>query len=214
MKILIVDDHQIIREGLHTLIDRQPDMEVVAEASDGREAINFVRQHEPQVVVMDISMADMNGIEATREIRTLFPEVKVIGLSMHTNKRFVAEMLKAGATGYLLKDCAFEELTTAIRSVQEGKMYLSPEIASGVIKDLLFQPTGENKSVFGILSPREREVLQLLAEGHSTKEIALRQHVSAKTVETQRQRIMDKLNIRSIAELTKYAIREGLTPLE
>lgn len=159
-------------------------------------------------------MASLNGIEATRQIVTGAPEVKVIALSVHSDRRFITEMLKAGASGYVIKDCSFEELVQAIRAVMANRIYLSPGIADKVIKDYVRFLPHTDFSVFSILTEREREVLQLIAEGKNTKEIASSLHVSVKTVETHRKRIMDKLDIHSIAELTKYAIREGLTSIE
>lgn len=214
IKILIADDHKIIREGLRALIERQPGMEVIGEVGNGRKAVQLVRELLPDVIIMDIAMPDLNGIEATRQIVTKTPSVRVIALSMHSDKRFVVEMLKAGASGYLLKDCAFEELVYAIRAVTANKNYLSPKIADKVIKDYIRLFPTEDLSVFSALSPRQRQVLQLLSEGKGTSQIALDLQISVKTVETHRQQIMDKLNIHSIAELTKYAIREGLTSLQ
>lgn len=203
-----------MREGLRTLIEKQPDMKVVAEAENGRMAVQLVQELLPEVVVMDIGMPDLNGIEATRQILADNPEVKVIALSMHSAKRFVAEMLKAGSSGYLLKDCAFEELTLAIRTVIANKVYVSAGITDMMIKDYVHNLSKTEFSVTSILTPREREVLQLLAEGKTTKQIALSLNVSVKTIETYRQQLMHKLNLHSVAELTKYAIREGITSLE
>jgi DNA-binding NarL/FixJ family response regulator len=213
IKIILVDDHKIVRDGLRALLERHSNMEVVAEASDGRTAIKQVRELNPDVVVMDITMPDLNGIEATRQIVNEFSDVKVVALSVHSDKRFVTGMLKAGASGYLLKDCAFEELADAIRSVSENHTFLSPEISDIVIKDYVHQ-SSTGRITTSSLTAREREVLQLMAEGNDTKTIASNLHVSVKTVETHRQHIMGKLNTHSIAELTKYAIREGLTSLE
>jgi len=213
LRILLVDDHQIVRQGLRTLLEKEPDMEVVAEAEDGRAAVRLAREVSPQVVIMDVAMPDLNGIEATRQIVAESPGIKVIALSMHADRRFVANMLKAGASGYLLKDAAFEELAQAIRTVAANRTYLSPEVSDIVVKDYLKGPQ-EEASAFSLLTAREREVLQLLAEGKSTREIADCLHVSVKTVETHRQQIMSKLDIRSVAELTKYAIREGLSSLD
>ena len=160
---------------------------------------------------MDIGMPDLNGIDATRQIIKDYPKVKIIGLSMHSGKKFISEMLKAGASGYLLKDCAFEELITAIKTVLEGKTYLSPSITDVIVENYV-RPSGqEEHSAFSMLSQREREVLQLLAEGKTTKQIGMALHISSKTVEGHRLRIMSKLNIDNVASLTKYAIREGLT---
>jgi DNA-binding NarL/FixJ family response regulator len=197
------------------LLEKEPDMAVVAEADDGRATVRLVREKSPEVVIMDVAMPDLNGIEATRQIVAEFPKIKVIALSMYADQRFVLNMLKAGASGYLLKDCAFEELIRAIRLVMAHKTYLSPGVTDIVVKD--YTAGGNNSSqpsVFSVLSPREREVLQLMAEGRTTSQIAGLLHVSVKTVETHRQQIMHKLKIHSVAELTKYAIREGLTSLE
>jgi DNA-binding NarL/FixJ family response regulator len=190
------------------------DMEVVGEADNGRDTLRLVQQLSPLVVVMDISMPDLNGIEATRQIMAESPGVKVVALSMHSDSFFVLNMLKAGACGYLLKDCAVEELVKAIRTVVANKTYLSPGISDIVIKDLVNGYSMIEGSAFSILTNREREVLQLMAEGKSTNSIAERLCVSSKTVETHRKQIMTKLDIHSVAELTKYAVRQGLTSLE
>ncbi len=213
-RVLIADDHGIVREGLRTLIERESDMEVVAEAEDGAEAVRVALEVAPNVVIMDIAMPELNGMEATRRIVAEAPGVKVLALSMHSDKRFVAEILKAGASGYLLKDCAFEELARAIRAVVAGQTYLSPAIAGIVAEGYVRRLSASDSSAFSVLTPREREVLQLMAEGWPTKRIASRLHVSVKTVETHRRQIMQKLDIHSVAELTKYAVREGLTSLE
>ncbi len=190
-------------------------MQVVGEAKDGRQTLSMVRELIPHVVVMDVKMPDLDGIEATRQIHFELPQVKVIALSMYSDRRSVTNMLKAGAKGYLLKDCAFEELAQTIRLIMSNRIYLSPGVADVVVKDYVGgTPHSPNVSVFFVLKTREREVLQLLAEGKRTAQIAELLHISIKTVETHRQHIMQKLNIRSVAELTKYAIREGLTPLE
>jgi DNA-binding NarL/FixJ family response regulator len=214
IKILLADDHKIIREGIRSLLEKQPGMKVVAEADNGLTALQLVQEIVPDMVIMDIGMPDLNGIEATRQIVARTPGVKVVALSMHLNKRFVVEMLKAGASGYLLKDCAFDELVQAIRAVVAHKTYLSPKIADAMVKDYIRLFPNIDFSVFSILTPREREVLQLLAEGKSTKQIASSLQLSIKTIETYRQQIMEKLDIHSVAELTKYAISEGLTSLE
>lgn len=214
VKILLADDHKIIRDGLRSLINNQSGMEVVAEADNGRNAVKLTRKLKPDLIIMDISMPDLNGIEATRQIIAESHGIKIIALSMHVDKRFVVEMFNAGVSGYLLKDCAFEELSGAIRAVTSNQTYLSPKLTGEVIKDYVHQYTTKNAPTASNLSPREREVLQLIAEGRNTKEIASRLNVSVKTVETHRRKIMERLDVRSIAELTKYAIREGLTSLE
>ncbi|MFZ3137566.1 MAG: response regulator transcription factor [Thermodesulfovibrionales bacterium] len=214
IRILLADDHKIVRDGLRALLAKQSNMEVIAEAEEGRTAVELAKKLSPDVVIMDIAMHDINGIEATRKIIKKVPGVKVIALSMHSDRRFVGEMLKAGASGYLLKDCAFEELINAIRAVVANRNYLSQTISNNIIKDYAHILSKDNLSVYSILTPREREVLQSLAEGKSTKETAFMLQIGVRTVETFRQMIMNKLDIHSIAELTRYAIREGLTTLE
>jgi len=214
VKIVLADDHSIVRQGLRALIEKQSDMRVIGEASNGRETVAMAGELLPDVILMDVSMPDMNGIEATRRIRTAFPEIKVLALSMHSDRRFAIEMLRAGAYGYLLKDSAFEEMAHAIRAVMSGHTYLCHKIADIVIRDYMDITTKGEVSVFSALTVREREVLQLIAEGKSTKEIASILGVSVKTIETHRQQMMEKLDIHSVAELTKYAIREGLTSIE
>jgi DNA-binding NarL/FixJ family response regulator len=214
VRILIADDHKILREGLKSLLEKQPEFAVVAEAQDGLSAISAARKHKPDIAILDIGMPDLNGIEVTRRIRSELAETRVIALSMHADRRFVMGVLEAGANGYLLKDSAFTELITAVTAVAKGKMYLSPSIAETVVKNSLEKLDRKEEGSSVLLSGREREVLQMIAEGKSTKEIALKLFVSTKTVETHRKQIMDKLNIRTVAGLTKYAIREGLTSLE
>jgi DNA-binding NarL/FixJ family response regulator len=211
IKVLIADDHQIMREGLRALLEKEIDIQVLGEAEDGRMIQRMARELHPDVIIMDVAMPDLNGIEATRQIVAELPGIKIIALSMHDDRRFVLNMLKAGAAGYMLKDCAFKELAKAIRVVMSHKTFLSPEVADIVVKDYLSTTQPTESSVFNLLSPREREVLQLLAEGKTSALIGERLHITVKTVETHRQQIMVKLNIRSVAELTKYAIREGLT---
>ncbi len=214
--ILLADDHELMRKGLRTLLERENDLKIVAEANNGRLALEMVREHQPDIVVMDITMSDMSGIAATAHITRDFPETKVLGLSMHPAGNMVGEMLKAGAAGYLTKNCAAEELVTAIRLVQSGKRYLSPEIPREAIQGYLDHLKDENQEtpVISTLSVRETEVLQLVAEGKSTKLIAAELFISEKTVGAHRQSIMNKVGLRSVAELTKFAIREGLTPLD
>lgn len=213
IRVLLADDHRIVRDGLHALLEAEEDLEIVGEAEEGRTAVLLAAQTKPDVVIMDIGMPDLNGMEATRRIMEAVPGIKVIALSMHSDRRFVEGMFKAGAAGYLLKDAAYEELVRAVRTVVSGRPYLCPTIAATVI-DGYVHPAGGRDSVRNVLTPREREVLQLLAEGNSTKQIALSLEVSVKTVETYRSRLMEKLDLRSVAELTKYAVREGLTFLE
>jgi two-component system response regulator NreC len=211
MRILLADDHSMFREGLKKLLETNADFEVVGEASDGRQAVEMAMQYSPDVVLMDVSMPGLNGVEATRKILIDQPQTKVVGLSMHTDRRYPSELLRAGAAGYLPKDGSFDELEHAVRAVYAGEVYLSPRLSAQN-----GDGNGESgvTSVFDRLTAREREVLQLMAEGQATKEIAATLHVSVKTVETHRRQIMEKLNIYSVAELTKYAIREGLTSIE
>ena len=214
IRIIIADDHQIVRQGLKLLLEKESDMEVVGEAEDGRSTVTLARDLTPDIVLMGVKMPEMNGIEASHLILSELPDVKVIALSMYSDRRFVIDMLKAGAHGYLLKDCAFEELAQAIRLVMAKKTYLSPGIAEIVVKDYVTLDSRDSQSVFSALTPREREVLQMIAEGKRTSQIANLLHISIKTVDTHRQQIMSKLKTRSVAELTKYAIREGLITLD
>lgn len=214
IKILLADDHKLLREGLRALIEEQQNMTVIAEAENGRSAVQLAARLSPDIIVMDISMPGLNGIDATRRITAELPGVKVIALSMHADRNFVVEMFKAGAMGYLLKDCAFEELIRAINTVVANKAYLSAKLSDTMIKDYVNLFPGKNLSVFSALTNREREILQLLAEGKGTREISAGLNVSTKTVETFRRQIMKKLDIHSVAELTKYAIRAGLTSLD
>jgi DNA-binding NarL/FixJ family response regulator len=214
IKILLADDHKILRSGLRELLEKAPGLMVAAEAEDGRTAVDLAKKLSPDVVLMDISMPDLNGIEATRQITGNSSKTKVIILSVHSGQRFVAEVFRAGASGYLLKDCDFNEVLAAIRAVTAGETYLCPQVATVLRNDYLQRIAQTDIPTSPALSPREREVLQLMAEGKSTKEIAFTFNLSVKTVEVHRQRVMDKLDIHTIAELTKYAIREGLTPLE
>jgi DNA-binding NarL/FixJ family response regulator len=208
LKIFLADDHQIIREGLRAVIEKKTDMKVVGEAGDGRIAVQRVQETMPDIVIMDITMPEMNGIEATRLIIKNSPHIKVIALSMHTDKRFVSEIFKAGACGYVLKESALCELIDAINAIRRGCSYISMDIQKVINKKLAKHP------LYSELSDREREVLQLIAEGKSGKQMADCLVISVKTVDSHRQQIMKKLNMHSIPELTKYAVREGLTSLE
>jgi len=210
----LADDHQIMREGLKSLLAGEKGLDVVGEASDGRDAVELTEALRPDVVVMDIGMPGLGGIEATRRIRAETPGARVLALSMHRDRRFIAGMFGAGASGYLLKDAAYEELVCAVRAVDAGKTYLSSGIQDLVVADYAERLREVDSTPGGALTDREREVVQLLAEGVSAKETAARLGISVKTVETHRQHAMEKVGVRSVAELTKYAIREGLTSLE
>ena len=209
IRIILADDHAIVRHGLSRSFQQEEDVEVIAQAKDGRSTVQLTKELSPTVVVMDIGMPDLNGIEATRQITRESPQVKVIALSMHSSRKYVTEMFKAGASGYLLKNCDFEELADAVRIVAGGKTYISPSISDVVIQHV--HGSEERDSAFSVLTRREREVLQLLAEGKTTKQAALCLYISPKTVESHRLNIMSKLDMDSIALLTKYAIQEGLT---
>lgn len=214
LRILLADDHSILREGLRSLLEHTLHCEVVGEATNGMMASQLALKLKPDIVIMDVSMPDMNGMEATRRIMSKDSSIKVIALSMHTDKRFVSEMLSAGATGYLLKDCAFEEVSTAIRSIMAGQLYISPSITGVVVKDYLLYQDTNPPSDLDRLTPKEREVLQLIAEGKSVKEIGYLLQLSTKTVDHHRHSILEKLGAKSVAELVKFAIREGLTSID
>jgi len=196
------------------MFEKLPDTEVVGEAESGREAVKLTRELKPDVIIMDISMPDLNGIDATRQILAESPKIKVLALSMYSDRRYVIGMLKAGVSGYLLKSCAFDELANAVNAVVKNRSYISPQIADTVMQDYTRKLTIDDTSTVSALTPREREVLQLIAEGLTSTQIASRLFVSEKTVSTHRRQIMEKLNVYSIAELTKYALKEGLTSLE
>lgn len=214
MRIMIVDDHQVTREGLCSLVEKSPSLNLVAQAGNGRSALKKIDRFRPHIVVMDLAMPDMNGIEATRRMRRDYPEVKILALSMHKDKEYVRQALEAGASGYVTKDCAFEELVTALQAIESERKYLSPQVADVVVDEYLHQPHVVNEKVYTDLSSREREVLQLIAEGKSTQVIADKLFVSVKTIETHRRNIQQTLKINNTAELTKYAVRAGLTSLE
>lgn len=214
IRVLLVDDHQMMRQGLRALLSAETDIEIAGEAADGRTALDLVRTLLPDVVVMDIGMPELNGIEATRQIRTQHPKVRVVALSTHTDKRYVHHMLAAGACGYVLKIAAHGELVRAVRAASLGRTYLSAEIAGSVVERSTRAHDGGDVSAYSTLGAREREVLQLVAEGKTSAETAKEMHISVKTVETHRRNIAQKLGLRGTAELTKYAIREGLTSLD
>ena len=211
IKILIADDHGILREAISSLLNNEFGMEVIGEAQDGRTAVRLAKELHPDVIIMDIAMPNLNGIEATRQIVREMPNIKVIALSVYADRRSVREMLKAGASGYVPKQCAFKELVTAIQNVVSNQTYLSSRISGIVVEEYIHRLEKNDNSAYSILTPREREVLQLIAEGKSTKAIAKELFVSNKTIEWHRRQLMNKLGAQSVAELVKYAIREGLT---
>ena len=214
IRILLVDDHQMMRDGLRSVLDLEDDFDVVGEAGNGYQALEMARTRRPDVIVMDIGMKDLNGMEATRQIIAQNPRAKVVALSTYSNEPYVISMLEAGACGYVLKDAAVDEMRRAIRVVADGRHYLSPEIAGTVVASRLRGPVQEGASASSPLGARERQILQLLAEGHTSSEIARQLHIATTTVDSHRRNIMKKLDLHSVAELTKYAIREGLTSLE
>lgn len=212
IKVLIADDHDIVLDGLRFMINAQEDMKVVGEAKDGRTSVKLAQQLHPDIVIMDVSMPDLNGMEATREIKTKAPSVKVLALSAHSNRKFVTNILEAGASGYLLKNDATEKLINAIRHVASDRSYLSPSIARIVVES--YVQGNPDRESHQILSTREREVLQLLAEGKSVKQIALFLHISVKTAETHSRNIKLKLDIHNTSELIRWALKEGVITLE
>lgn len=215
VRLVLADDHAMMRAGLKALLDQEADLEVCGEAENGKTILELARKSGAHVVVMDVAMPDLNGIEATRKLLKAAPNIKVVALSGHANGEFVREMLKAGASAYVLKSRAYEELVQAIHEVMKGRKYLSPDVARGVVDAYVEIASSRSVSpAFVILTDREREALQLIAEGKSTKEVADALGVSVKTIETHRHNIMEKLNLHSVAELTKYAIREGLTSVD
>jgi DNA-binding NarL/FixJ family response regulator len=211
LNLLVVDDHAIFREGLKSLLLKEPDMMVVGEAGNGTEAVRLAHELKPDVVIMDISMPDMNGIEATRRIVAELPGTRVLVLSMESDRRFIVEALDSGALGYIMKESVFLELATAIRTVADNETYLGPRITELIIKDYLKRIPDQLPLTFTSLTTREREIIQLIADGQNSKELAYQFGVSIKTIEVHRHNIMKKLNLNSVAALTKYALREGLT---
>jgi two-component system NarL family response regulator len=214
IRILLADDHQIMRDGLRAILTAEPGFQIVGEAENGRDAAAIARTLVPDVIIMDIGMPDLNGVEATRQIKADNPAVKVIALSMYADRGYVLGILEAGASGYVLKTGAYDELQRAVKAVIQGKTYLSPDVTQMVVDAQVRGPSQDDASPQTRLGPREREIVQLLAEGHTSPEIARRMHISTRTVETHRRNIMKKLDLHSVAELTKYAIREGLTSLD
>lgn len=211
IRLLLVEDHEIVREGLLALLKRQSDVEVVATAADGRDAVRLAQELRPDVIVMDIGLPKLNGIDATKAIRAESPDARIIVLTVRVDDASVKEAFRAGASGYLLKECGFHELQSAIALVMSGKRYLSPYVSGALIDTCFGTKPAASSPASPELSTREREVLQLIAEGLSTKEIAAALHVSVKTVETHRTRIMGRLNLHNVAQLTRYAVRAGLT---
>lgn len=210
INVLLADDHKILREGLKNVIESFSTFRVIGEANDGREAVNLANKLHPDVVIMDVSMPGLNGVEATRQIISKHPDIRIIALSMHANKQLILSILKAGAYGYLLKDCASGELINAIKTVVANKKYVGKNISDITGGGMMNIFSDEEIK----LSGREREILQLIAEGHSSKEIADILFLSSKTVDAHRKNIMDKLDLHSIPELTKYALKTGLTSLD
>lgn len=210
-KVLLVDDHEIMREGLSALLRKHPEYETVGQACDGRAALKMVEQLKPDIVIMDIEMPNLNGIDATRQMISKRPDIKVLALSTHSRRSMVVKMLEAGASGYMLKDSAFGELMEGIKAMSEQRVYLCNRISKVVFSDYVKMLTNPKWTGGDGLTGREREVLQLVAEGNTTKEIANILCLSVKTVDTHREHIMEKLSIHNIAGLTKYAVREGLT---
>lgn len=210
LRVLLADDHTLVRAGVRSLLQTFPDIIVVAETGDGREAVELVAAQRPNIVLMDIGLPGLNGLEATARIAKEHPGVRVIILSMHANEEYIRQALHAGAVGYLLKDAAPVELELALRAVSRGETYLSPVISQRVVEDYLAQASRHSDAPAQLLTKRQREILQLVAEGKSTKQVAALLGVSIKTVETHRADIMERLGIRDLAGLVRYAVREGL----
>lgn len=214
-KILLADDHGIIREGLRLLLDQQKDMEVIGEASNGMEAVELVKKLKPDVIVMDVSMPQLNGINAAKEIIDENPKIRILALSAHANKTFITDMLRAGVSGYILKDGMADELINAVRTIRDNQQYLSPKAATIVISEYISKNNAEHgTSLLSKLTDKERKLIQLLSENMSNKQAARLLHVSVKTIDARRRTIMEKLAITGIADLTKFAIREGITTVD
>jgi two-component system response regulator NreC len=215
IRIVLADDHTVLREGIRSLLEDQPDMQVVGEAEDGRAVVQLAAELQPDVILMDIAMPRLNGLEATRQIKKRFPEVKVLILTVHSDEEYIRQILRAGASGYLVKQAAPNELISAIEAIQRGESYLSPSVSKKVVQEYVQHAAGSTEEdSHERLTDREREVLQLIAEGNSTRDIAELLHMSVKTAETHRARLMRKLDIHSTAELTQYAIRKGVISLD
>jgi DNA-binding NarL/FixJ family response regulator len=221
IRVILADDHTLVRGGIRALLNSLPDVEVIAEANDGREALSLIEIHQPDIVLMDIAMSGMNGLEATLHAARDFPNVRVIILSMHTNEEYVLQALKAGAAGYLLKDAGTAELELAINAVARGETYLSPPVSKHVISEYVRRVSGSSEEdetsgqpSLDKLTLRQREILQLIAEGHTTQDIAHVLNLSVKTVETHRMQLMERLDIHDIAGLVRFAIRSGLVSLD
>jgi DNA-binding NarL/FixJ family response regulator len=208
IRVLLADDHALVRAGIRALLDKLDDVRVIAEANDGREALTLIETQQPDVIMMDVAMPGLNGLEATARIGQQFPQVHVIILSMHANEEYVLQALRAGAAGYLLKDATLAELQAALTTVMSGETYLGPALAQRV--STYEQRVGREASLLERLTPRQREILQLMAEGHTTQDIALILNISPKTVETHRAQLMERLGIYDVPGLVRYAIRSGI----
>jgi len=214
MKILIADDHGIVRQGLKSLLETRLNLEVVGEAEDGMAAVKMVKALQPDVVIMDITMPQLNGVEATRMIHQDHPNIKIVALSMHPEKHIVKEILEAGASAYVLKSYLFDEISRALEAVCADQRYLSPSITDVIVEDYVRQPEAGKAEGLPRLTARDRQIIQMLAEGKSVKQIALALHISPKTADASRRKILQKLGVTNIADLVKYAVREGITSLE
>jgi len=214
MRIVLADDHQLVRAGLRSLLQSFPDVSVLAECGDGHEALVLVDRHQPDVLLLDITLPGLNGLEVARRVPKLSPNTRVLILSMHAGAEYVAQALRAGVAGYLIKDSAVDELKVALDALQRGRNYLSTAISQSVVSGFLDPAGGGAQSQLSVLTPRQREILQLIAEGHSTRDIAKRLGLSVKTVESHRSQLMDRLDIRDVSGLVRFAIRAGLVSAE
>jgi DNA-binding NarL/FixJ family response regulator len=214
IRVMLADDHRIVRDGLRALLEKEADFLIVGQAEDGLSAVRLVRELQPDVLITDLSMPGLNGIEAVRRIHANHPSVRIVCLSVHDERRIVLEVIEAGASGYVLKGCSFEELARSIRMVMADQIYLSHELVGIFVEQYRRRDHAAAQSPRSPLTSREREIVQLFSEGHSTNDIAERLHLSSKTVATHREHIFDKLQLASVAELTRYAIREGLSTLD